>query len=88
MLSSSEHVEFVGIACRDSEENLRKAIDDYQIDWTQILNQERSVNNLALLYSVSGYPTKYIIDPDGIIQGYFLGYSDEFYQKIDEIFTE
>ena len=77
-------VEFVGIACRDQKENWIRAVEEHDLDWTQILNQTRE-NDLSKLFAVEGYPTKIIINPEGKIEGIYLGESEEFYMDLAKI---
>lgn len=78
-----EEVEFVGIACNDNESDLRKAIEKYDLKWTQILN--KNDNDLSTKFGIEAYPTKIILDQDGKIVGIFKSEKVEFYQKLDEI---
>ncbi|MCD4710689.1 MAG: TlpA family protein disulfide reductase [Bacteroidales bacterium] len=79
-----QKVEFVGIACRDQKENWISAVKEYGLDWIQILNQNGE-NDLSKIFAVEGYPTKIIINPEGNIEGIYLGESEEFYLKLDEL---
>ena len=64
---NKNRAEFVGIACRDQK-----------VNWIQILNQTGE-NDLSKLFAIEGYPTKIIINPEGKIEGIYLGESEEFY---------
>ncbi|MGP8322614.1 MAG: TlpA family protein disulfide reductase [Methanosarcinaceae archaeon] len=77
-------VEFVGIACRDQKENWIRAVEEHDLDWTQILNQTRE-NDLSKLFAVEVYPTKIIINPEGKIEGIYLGETEEFYMDLSKI---
>jgi thiol-disulfide isomerase/thioredoxin len=79
-----QKVEFVGIACRDTEDAWTKAVKENELDWKQVLNQN-GVNDLSRIFAVEGYPTKIIINPDGIIEGVYLGESEDFYLKLTEL---
>ena len=39
----------------------------------------------ATLYAIQGYPTKIIVNPDGVIAKIFIGESPEFYQELNEL---
>ena len=58
-------VEFLGVAVFDTDEKLNAAIEKYDIQWPQILDQES--NQLKENYNVSGYPTSFLINSDGKI---------------------
>lgn len=79
-----QKVEFVGIACRDTEDAWTKAVKTNELDWKHILNQN-GVNDLSRIFAVEAYPTKIIINPDGIIEGVYLGESEDFYLKLAEL---
>lgn len=84
----SEKAEFVGIACRDTEKKLVSAVEKYDIPWIQILNIESKEKNLVNKYGVEGFPTKLIINREGIIEGVFLGETEEFYERMDNLIKE
>ncbi|MFO7844179.1 MAG: TlpA disulfide reductase family protein [Bacteroidales bacterium] len=84
----SDRMEFVGIACRDTEKKWTRAVEKYNIPWIQILNIENKEKNLVNNYGVEGFPTKIIINKQGIIKEIFLGETDEFYTKMDNLLKE
>ncbi|MDR1859586.1 MAG: redoxin domain-containing protein [Bacteroidales bacterium] len=81
-------VEFVGIACRDTEDKWRAAVEENGLTWTQLFNPQAADpdKDLPTLYEVEGYPTKIIISPDYKVIQVFVGESEEFYQQLDELF--
>lgn len=79
-------VQFVSIACRDDSARWAKTITENNMDWIHIFNNGEGKNNLPKVYGIEGYPTKIIIGPDGKIVQSFLGETDEFYKKLDELF--
>ncbi|HVT85049.1 MAG TPA: TlpA disulfide reductase family protein [Chitinophagaceae bacterium] len=80
-----DKMDIVGIAQEsDDGTNWRKFLDknsDYQ--WHQVLS--RNDEDYILKYSVAGFPTKIIIDPQGKIVARFVGEDDDIYKKLDEI---
>jgi peroxiredoxin len=76
-------VEFVSIACRDSESRWKAAIEKYRMNWVNLLNEDEK---LPTTYGIEGYPTKIIINPEGVIAGKYLGEATDFYKKVDELF--
>ncbi|MEJ2005648.1 MAG: TlpA disulfide reductase family protein, partial [Cyclobacteriaceae bacterium] len=82
----SSEMEIIGIACNDQDENWRNAIEKYNLNWTHLKNNDDAVEaDVSVRYGVSAFPTKVIIDPDGIIRGYFAGEGDDFYAGLDNI---
>lgn len=77
-------VEFVGIACNDTETDWKKAIENNQMNWTQIRN-DKSNTDISMLYGISIYPTKIIINRKGEIISKFEGEGEDFYHAVDSI---
>jgi len=76
---------FVSIACRDSEKMWKSAIAKHQINWTNLLNNDEK---LTRTYGIEGYPTKIIINPDGIVVRKFMGEANDFYAEMDRLFKQ
>lgn len=76
-------VEFVGIACQDTEEKWKDAVDKNQLPWINV----RNVSNpdISAVYAVQAYPTKIIINPGGKILKVFVGEDPDFYTFLDDI---
>ena len=77
-------IEFIGIACNDKESDWREAIEKNQMSWIHILN-DKSINDIAVLYGINSYPTKIIINQKGEIISKFNGERIDFYNKIDSM---
>ncbi len=84
---NKEKVELIGIACRDTKENLEKAVNEFDLKWTQILNS-KGQQDLSKKFGIKGFPTKIIINPSGIIEGIYLGVKDDFFIKMDELLSK
>lgn len=76
-------VSFIGIACHDTKEDLKKIIKEHQINWLQLINSEE--NDISVLYGVQAYPTKIIIDKNLKIVKRFVGAEEEFYKLLNEL---
>lgn len=76
-------VEFVGIDCNDTEEKWKKAVAEHQIPWINVRNEGDP--DVAVQYAVRGFPTKFIIGPDGKIVKKVIGESPEFYTELDKL---
>lgn len=74
-------VEFVGIDCRDTEEKWRKAVEEYDMPWLHVRNEDNP--DVSVLYAVRGYPTKIVISPEGTILKVAVGEDPEFYTYLD-----
>lgn len=78
-----DKVEFVGVACNDTEEKWRKAVKEYDIPWINVRNVGDT--DVAVMYGISGYPTKFLIDREGYILKKVVGENSSFYDYLDEI---
>lgn len=76
-------VEFVGVACRDTEEKWKAATAKYELPWISVLNP--AANDLVKVYEVKGFPTKIVIDPKGNIAKIILGEDPSFYTYLDTV---
>lgn len=79
-----DKIEFVGIDCRDTEEEWREGVKKHELPWVNLYNGEDT--GIVMAYGVQGYPTKIIIDPEGKVVQAFMGESPELYDKLDEMF--
>lgn len=79
-------MEIVGVANESDNGNKWREFLDKNKDyhWHQVLN--RNDEDYILKYSVAGFPTKIIVDPQGNIVGRYVGEDDSIYKRLDEIF--
>lgn len=80
----NDQIEFLGIACKDNRQVWIKAITKYDLEWVNLFAEDEKITDM---YGVEGYPTKMIIDKEGKIVLKTTGESDEFYDKMDELFS-
>jgi thiol-disulfide isomerase/thioredoxin len=59
--------EIVGIVSESDPEDLKKLMEKNSITWPQVLSTDE--NKIRETFGVVGYPTSFLIDPDGIIVG-------------------
>lgn len=76
-------IEFIGIAFRDSEKRWKEALAKHKMNWVNLLSPDEK---LSTTYGIEGYPTKIIVNPEGIIIWKYLGEATDFYRKLDELF--
>ena len=76
-------MEIVGVDCGDTEEKWKKAVEEHQLPWINVRNAGDP--DVSILYAVSGYPTKILIDPEGKIQKVIVGEDPEFYTYLDDL---
>lgn len=75
-----DKIEIIGIACHDTPEAWRKAVAEYGMEWTNLINDDD--NDISVLYAVEGYPTKIIVDPEGKIHSVTVGEDPGFYTAV------
>lgn len=80
----SDKVEFLSIDCRDTEEKWKAGLAKYQMPWRHV--RCTGDPDVPYMYALQGYPTKFLINPDGTINQVFIGESEEFYQYLDQLF--
>lgn len=77
-------VVFLGIACRDQKEKVVRMINSEHLDWINVMNGFGE-KDVALLYGVSGYPTKILLEPGLKVKQRYLGETPAFYNDLDVI---
>lgn len=70
-------VEIVGIDCGDSKEVWKASVEKYDLPWLQVYNPRSS--DLTDRYGIQGFPTKFIIDPDGNVANVTVGENPDFF---------
>ena len=80
-----DEIEWLSIGCRDQKQAWIKAIAKYELNWVNLFAENEKITDK---YGIEGYPTKIIIDKEGRIVLKTTGESDEFYDKMDELFNK
>lgn len=73
-------VEFIGIDCNETKEAWLAAVKKYELPWVNVYCPKE--NPLPQIYMVPGYPTKYIISPEGTIYDMVIGEDPVFYERL------
>lgn len=81
-----DRMEIVGIDCSDPEDVWKKTVEKLQLPWLHVYNHKDS--DVLKDYGVRGFPTKVVIDPSGNIVKVVVGESPEFYQFLENLFSE
>lgn len=77
-------LELLGLATRDKVEDSKRAIEEEQMPWPQILSE---TNIAAETYGVNGIPHLILFAPDGTIA--LRGYPDEeFLNQVKELIVK
>ncbi|MBD5226605.1 MAG: AhpC/TSA family protein [Bacteroides sp.] len=73
----SKGLEVIGVDCGDTDSDWREAVAKYDLPWVQVFNgDDRAVIEK---YAVQGYPTKVIINPEGVIVNVTTGEDPKFF---------
>ena len=78
-----DKVEIIGVDVRDKEEVWKSTVAKNEMNWVHVMNLTTA--DVPVLYGISGYPTKFILDPEQHIIARIIGESPEFYKKLDEL---
>jgi len=76
-------IEFVGIDNGDTEEAWKEAVKEHGLPWVNVINSTDP--DVVALYGVRGFPTKFVIDPEGKVAKQVVGEDPEFYKYIDSL---
>lgn len=82
-----EKLDILGIASDRKSEVIRKAATEDSITWPQTSMFEERAGQRAIdkLYAVSAFPTKFLINPQGVIEAIYIGDSDGLDRKLEEL---
>ena len=81
-----DKVEFLSIACNDTDASWKAALDKHRLPWLNVRNE--TPDNISKRYGIPGYPTKIILSPEGKILKKVVGETPEFYAYLDKLFKE
>lgn len=83
----ADKCEFISIACNDKQEDWLAALEKYDMPWIQLYVPTNLPTDLnpTVLYAIQGYPTKIIVNPNGVIEKIFIGETPEFYQALNKL---
>ena len=63
--TDSEKFEIIGIVGHSTSDRLKKALEQHEITWPQILSDD--TNKIIENYGIGSYPTTLLIDPEGVV---------------------
>ena len=74
----------LGVNNGDTMEKLKAFVEPKGYDWQQILDKDGE-QDLVLKLNVAGFPTKFILSPEGEILNRFVGNTEEAFDVIDAL---
>jgi len=78
-------LEILGVDCNDTMEKWKAAVDNLDLPWKHVYNPGDTDDNPVTTYGVRGFPTKVIIDPQGVVNKVIVGEDPEFYNYLDTL---
>lgn len=83
-LKYPDKLAILGINSGESIDKINKFIEPQNYNWQQIITGEGD-DNFVLKFNVTGFPTKFILDPEGKILYKFVGSGEESFTVLDEL---
>ncbi len=80
----TDKLTILGINSGDTKEKMVNFLKENNYNWQQVMSG-KGTDNLVLKFNVAGFPTKFIIDPEGKILNRYLGNSEDAFIKLDEL---
>ncbi len=74
----------LGVNSGDTIEKIKKFVEPKGYDWAQILAASGD-QDLVLQLNVAGFPTKFILSPEGEILNRFVGDTEEAFEVLDKL---
>ena len=83
----NDKLEILGVDCNDTVEKWKNAVKQYELPWLHVYwdKDDENGDNPLELYSVRGFPTKVVIDPQGNVAKVIVGEDPAFYDYLDEV---
>lgn len=78
-------MEILGVDCNDTVEKWKNAVAKHELPWLHVYCDMESGDNPLELYSVQGFPTKVVVDPEGKVSKIIVGEDPAFYDYLDEV---
>lgn len=79
-----DRLEILGVDCNDPEDEWKAAVEEHALPWLHVRNEGNP--DVSILYGIEGYPTKIVVDPEGLIAKVVVGEDPAFYDYLDELF--
>lgn len=76
-------LEIIGVDCNETVSAWKAGVEKYKLPWVNLYCPDG--NPILAEYGVQGFPTKVIIDPEGIIRNITVGHDPDFFNKLDQL---
>ena len=80
-------LEILGVDCNDTVEKWKAAVAQHELPWLHVYcdMEDENGDNPVNLYSVQGFPTKVVVNPEGVVAKIVIGEDPTFYDYLDEV---
>ena len=81
-----DKLEILGVDCNDTVEKWKNAVTKHELPWLHVYWDKEKGDNPVELYGVQGFPTKVVVNPEGMVAKIIVGEDPAFYDFLDEKF--
>lgn len=85
--ANAEKVEIVGVANDKDVEKWKACIEKHGMNWPNVM-QGKGEQDYVATFNVQGFPTKILVNPQGIIVHRESGESEDFYKKVETLINQ
>lgn len=87
---TGDNVVYVSIACNDPKDKWLEAIKKYEMNWVNLYsdNDTPIAERVQTIYAIEGFPTKFLIEPEGKFAHICVGEQPSFYDDINAIINK
>ena len=80
-------LEILGVDCNDTVEKWKGAVAQHELPWLHVYcdMEDENSDNPVDLYNVRGFPTKVVVNPEGVVAKIIIGEDPTFYDYLDEV---
>lgn len=76
----------LGINSGDTKEKMQNFLEEHDYNWQQIRSsKDDTSDNFVNRFNVKGFPTKFVIDPEGKIVKKYLGSGEEAFELLEKL---
>lgn len=80
-------LEIIGIDCNEPMDKWKEGVAKYELPWVNLYLDTEKDTSLLQAYAVQGFPTKVIVNPEGIIKKVVVGADPEFPAILDSLIS-
>ena len=78
-------LEILGVDCNDTVDKWKAAVAKHELPWLHVYCDSQKGDNPVWFYGVDGFPTKVIVNPEGMVAKIVVGEDPKFYDFLDEV---